>query len=136
MCHLGLKKCPVNGGVLNHSGVSLYGGGSTVHIIAHFQIKEKLVSLSSSHKELKEGWEEQREELEHNLDSQMFKRDAEQAEMWIAMRENLLGSDDIGVSIYVYVVMRGWIKSAATYISGQHTRCACYINFLYISKHN
>ena len=30
-----------------------------------------------------------------------------------------------------YFVMRGWIKSAATYI---HTRCACYINFLYIEQ--
>ena len=29
----------------------------------------------------------------------MFKRDAEQAEIWIAMRESLLGSDDIGVCI-------------------------------------
>lgn len=28
----------------------------------------------------------------------MFKRDAEQAEIWITMRESLLGSDDIGVS--------------------------------------
>ena len=53
--------------------------------------------LYASHRELKEGWEEQRVELEHNLDSQMFKRDAEQAEMWISMRESLLGSDDIGV---------------------------------------
>ena len=54
-------------------------------------------ALSASHKELKEGWEEQRVELEQNLDSQMFKRDAEQAEMWITMRESLLGSDEIGV---------------------------------------
>lgn len=45
-------------------------------------------------------------ELEHNLDSQMFKRDAEQAEIWIAMRESLLGSDDIGVSLHtVYLVL-------------------------------
>ena len=61
------------------------------------QIEEKMRVLSASHRELREGWEEQRVELEHNLDSQMFKRDAEQAEMWISMRESLLGSDDIGV---------------------------------------
>ena len=60
--------------------------------------------LSSSHRELKDGWQEQREELEHNLDSQMFKRDAEQAEMWIAMREALLGTDDIGVR-HVHVTL-------------------------------
>ena len=65
------------------------------------QIKEKMCGLSSGHRELKDGWEEQRVELEHNLDSQMFKRDAEQAEIWIAMRESLLGSDDIGVCMYV-----------------------------------
>lgn len=59
-------------------------------------------ALSSSHKELKEGWEEQRVELEQNLDSQMFKRDAEQAELWIAMRESLLGSDEIGVRDTLY----------------------------------
>ena len=53
--------------------------------------------LASSHAELKAGWEGQREELEQNLDTQMFKRDAEQAEVWIAMREALLNSDDIGV---------------------------------------
>ena len=53
--------------------------------------------LSAGHSELKDGWEEQREELEQNLDTQLFKRDAEQAEMWIAMREALLGSDDFGV---------------------------------------
>lgn len=58
--------------------------------------------LSTSHRELKEGWEEQRVELEHNLDSEMFKRDAEQAEMWITMRESLLGSDEIGVCRYIY----------------------------------
>lgn len=69
-------------------------------IILSLQIKEKMRGLSSSHKELKDDWEEQRVELEHNLDSQMFKRDAEQAEIWIAMRESLLGSDDIGVSLH------------------------------------
>lgn len=76
-----------------------------IHMLSP-QIKEKMHGLSSSHKELKDGWEEQRVELEHNLDSQMFKRDAEQAEIWIAMRESLLGSDDIGVSLHTaYLVL-------------------------------
>ena len=34
----------------------------------------------------------------------MFKRDAEQAEMWITMREALLGTDDIGVR-HVHVTL-------------------------------
>ena len=38
--------------------------------------------------------------------------------------------DDGELHLISYVVMRGRIKSAAAYISGQHTRCACYINFL------
>ena len=55
--------------------------------------------LSERHRELQGDWEEQRQELEHHLDSQLFKRDAEQAELWIATREALLGSDNIGVCL-------------------------------------
>jgi spectrin beta len=79
----------------DHQGQVLVEAGH----YASKEIKEKMRVLSASHKELKEGWEEQRVELEQNLDSQMFKRDAEQAEMWIAMRESLLGSDEIGDSV-------------------------------------
>ena len=73
--------------------------------------------LSASHKELKEGWEEQRVELEQNLDSQMFKRDAEQAEMWIAMRESLLGSDEIGVCSYHDFVSQLYLMSCMLAVS-------------------
>ena len=53
--------------------------------------------LEASHHELKEIWEQRKEEFEQNLDIQIFRRDAEQAEAWIAFREAFLGNEDLGV---------------------------------------
>lgn len=61
------------------------------------QIQDKASHLEASHHELKEIWEQRKEEFEQNLDIQMFRRDAEQAEAWIALREAFLGNEDLGV---------------------------------------
>lgn len=63
------------------------------------QIREKMSYLESSHRELLEIWQERQEEFEQHLDVQVFQRDAEQAEAWIALREALLSGDDIGVGL-------------------------------------
>lgn len=44
-------------------------------------------------------WERRRGELEDNHDIQIFHRDAEQADTWISMREAILSSEDVGVSV-------------------------------------
>ena len=64
------------------------------------QIKDKQSIIKSSHKELLDTYQRRLEEFEHNLDSQMFHRDAEQAEAWISGREAFLGNEDdeLGVS--------------------------------------
>ena len=39
------------------------------------------------------------------------------------------------IILYIYVVMHGRIKSAATTISRHDTHCECYINFLALRGH-
>ena len=69
-------------------------------IVYFAQIRDKLVIVESSHRELLTTYERRLEEFEHNLDAQIFHRDAEQAEAWISFREGFLGNeeDDLGVS--------------------------------------
>ena len=55
--------------------------------------------IDVSLKEFLDLWEQRRDELEDNHDIQIFRRDAEQADTWISMREAILSSEDIGVSI-------------------------------------
>lgn len=65
------------------------------------QIKDKLSIIDSSHSELLDTYQRRLEEFEHNLDAQVFHRDAEQAEAWISFREAFLGNEDdeLGVRI-------------------------------------
>ncbi len=58
-------------------------------------------SIDSAHSELLELWETKQDEYQHHHDTQVFYRDAEQAESWITFREGFLGNDDeeLGVSI-------------------------------------
>lgn len=58
------------------------------------QIGDKLKAVEAQHDELLETWKRRQEEFEHNLDVQVFHRDAEQAESWIALREAMLGNED------------------------------------------
>ena len=54
-----------------------------------------------SHKELLDLYQQSLMEIENNLDTLVFHRDAEQAEAWITFKEAFLGSDDdeLGVSL-------------------------------------
>ncbi len=57
-------------------------------------------SIASAHSELLELWETKQDEYQHHYDTQVFYRDAEQAESWIAFREGFLGNEEeeFGVS--------------------------------------
>ena len=68
------------------------------HMCLHKQISAKTSELSKHHVELHETLKRRKKETDHCLDVQRFKREAEQAEQWIAMREQLLNSEDFGVS--------------------------------------
>ena len=75
------------------------------NIIAYFvllQIRDKLSAIEAQHSELLETWERRQEEFDHNLDVQMFHRDAEQAESWIIMREAMLGNEEEDVGVINY----------------------------------
>ena len=56
--------------------------------------------LDTKHKELLDLWYEKQEDYEEHLDSQKFKRDAEQAEAWITAQEGFLIDEDHGVSTF------------------------------------
>jgi len=54
--------------------------------------------LSRQHTELYETLKTRKKETDQCLDMQKFRREAEQAEQWMAMRDQLLNSEDFGVS--------------------------------------
>lgn len=70
--------------------------------------------LETAYKVLLELWAERQENYEEHLDSQKFRRDAEQAEAWIAAQEALLKNEDIGVSVFVIFLY-----------------CVLYLSFVY-----
>ena len=73
-------------------------------IILSIQISTKMSELSSRHAELHETLKQRKKQINHCLDMQHFKREAEQAEQWIAMRDQLLNTEDLGViSLYCVV---------------------------------
>lgn len=53
--------------------------------------------LEDVHNKLLKLWESRRDEYEEHLDSQQFKRDADQAEAWIAAQDALMKDVDFGV---------------------------------------
>lgn len=63
------------------------------------EIKDKMQFLDTKHKELLDLWYEKQEDYEEHLDSQKFKRDAEQAEAWITAQEGFLIDEDHGDSL-------------------------------------
>ena len=71
-----------------------------VYSLTYTQVSAKTSELNRQHAELHETLKRRKKETDHCLDVQRFKREAEQAEQWIAMREQLLNSEDFGVSIY------------------------------------
>ena len=54
--------------------------------------------MNRQHDELHQALKRRKKDTDHCLDVQRFRREAEQAEQWIAMREQLLNSEDFGVS--------------------------------------
>lgn len=68
----------------------------------HFQsedIHEKIAILEQRKKQLEETWEKRRIIYEQNLDTQLFKRDADLLENWLQSRESQLRDDKLGDTI-------------------------------------
>nr|XP_015222659.1 PREDICTED: spectrin alpha chain, non-erythrocytic 1 isoform X3 [Lepisosteus oculatus] len=63
------------------------------------EIKEKLELLDHERADLEKAWVQRRMMLDQCLELQLFNRDCEQAENWMAAREAFLASDDKGDSL-------------------------------------
>lgn len=63
------------------------------------EIEEKISVLQHRQQFLKDTWEQRRYIYEQNLDTQLFKRDAETLENWIVSREPMLNDGKLGESI-------------------------------------
>lgn len=59
------------------------------------EIQEKLEKVAEARAELEKAWIARRHKLDQNLELQLFYRDCEQAENWMASRESFLSSDDM-----------------------------------------
>ena len=62
-------------------------------------VQVKLASLAAERKKLLEVWQKRQQQFEHSHDLQVFLRDAEQIDSWIAAQESTLASDDLGDSL-------------------------------------
>ncbi|KAI1305303.1 Spectrin alpha chain [Halotydeus destructor] len=60
------------------------------------EIQEKLEKILESRQDLEQAWINRRLKLDHCLELQLFYRDCEQAENWMASREAFLSSEDMG----------------------------------------
>lgn len=63
------------------------------------EVKEKLVVLASEKTSLLSLWEERRILYEQCMDLQLFYRDTEQADTWMAKQEAFLANEDLGDSL-------------------------------------
>lgn len=63
------------------------------------EIKEKLIALSGEKVSLLNLWEERRILYEQCMDLQLFYRDTEQADTWMAKQEAFLANEDLGDSL-------------------------------------
>ncbi|XP_067134094.1 spectrin alpha chain-like isoform X2 [Centruroides vittatus] len=63
------------------------------------EVKEKLVLLASEKQSLMMLWEERRILYEQCMDLQLFYRDTDQADTWMAKQEAFLANDDLGDSL-------------------------------------
>uniref|UniRef100_A0A8C5A923 Spectrin alpha, non-erythrocytic 1 n=1 Tax=Gadus morhua TaxID=8049 RepID=A0A8C5A923_GADMO len=63
------------------------------------EIQQKLEALDSERAGLEKAWVQRRMMLDQCLELQLFNRDCEQAENWMAAREAFLASDDKGDSL-------------------------------------
>lgn len=82
--------------------VKFYQAGRKLIDDRHFQsedIHEKIAILEQRKKLLEDTWEKRRVIYEQNLDTQMFKRDADLLENWLQSRESQLRDDKLGDTI-------------------------------------
>lgn len=70
------------------------------------EVKEKLVTLANEKTSLLELWEERRSLYEQCMDLQLFYRDSEQAEAWMAKQEIFISRDDLGDSLETVEVLK------------------------------
>jgi len=63
------------------------------------EVNEKLITLSSEKQNLLTLWEERRILYEQCMDLQLFYRDTEQADTWMAKQEAFLSNEDLGDSL-------------------------------------
>ncbi|KAI2651505.1 Spectrin alpha chain, non-erythrocytic 1 [Labeo rohita] len=63
------------------------------------EIQQKLEALEQERADLEKAWVQRRMMLDQCLELQLFNRDCEQAENWMAAREAFLASDDKGDSL-------------------------------------
>ncbi|XP_071033294.1 spectrin alpha chain [Parasteatoda tepidariorum] len=63
------------------------------------EVKEKLVTLANEKQSLLSLWEERRILYEQCMDLQLFYRDTEQADTWMAKQEAFLVNEDLGDSL-------------------------------------
>jgi len=68
------------------------------HFLAK-EIEDKISVLQQRQQILKDTWQQRRQIYEQNLDTQLFKRDAETLENWIINREPMLQDGKLGESI-------------------------------------
>lgn len=66
---------------------------------AQAEVKEKLTALNSDKASLLGLWEERRILYEQCMDLQLFYRDTEQADTWMAKQEAFLSNEDLGDSL-------------------------------------
>lgn len=79
-----------------------YADGNKLVNQGHFlsdEVEEKIKILKDRHKLLTDTWKSRKDIYEQNLDTQVFKRDAEILETWLTAREPILRDGQIGESI-------------------------------------
>ncbi|XP_033210984.1 spectrin beta chain, non-erythrocytic 1 isoform X3 [Belonocnema kinseyi] len=86
----------------NDAFAKFYKTGEGLIQQGHFlakEIEDKISILEQRKQVLKETWEQRKLIYEQNLDTQMFKREAEMLENWIVSREPMLHDGKLGESI-------------------------------------
>ncbi|CAH3114647.1 unnamed protein product [Porites lobata] len=59
-------------------------------------IREKLDTMAKEREELEKAWAARKQRLDECFELQLFNRDAEQLEQWMATREAIIQSEDVG----------------------------------------
>ncbi|XP_034181532.2 spectrin beta chain, non-erythrocytic 5 kst isoform X1 [Osmia lignaria lignaria] len=86
----------------NEAFEKFYKTGQELIEQGHFlgkEIEDKISALQHRQQFLKDTWEQRRHIYEQNLDTQLFKREAETLENWIVSREPMLHDGKLGDSI-------------------------------------